>query len=77
MFFLKISDKYDMKILLLLLIVSGCANFNFRDPSSVHAIFSIQELRDRIQKAKPGAVLTISHDAFFDFSDETPPATSV
>jgi hypothetical protein len=61
-----------MKILLLLLIVSGCTNFNFRDPSSVHAIFSIQELRDRIQKAKPGEVLTISHDSFFDFSDESP-----
>lgn len=59
-----------MKIIIFLLILVSCSQTVTRNPSSENHIFSIQDLRDKIKKAKSGEIITINEDTLFDFSDE-------
>jgi hypothetical protein len=59
-----------MKRLLLLLIICSCSQYQTRNPSGEGAVFTLIELKEKIQKAKHGDIITIPADSFFDFSEE-------
>lgn len=59
-----------MKTLILsFLLIVSCAS-PVRNPSSESAVFTLHDLRDQIHSAKPGAVIVIDEESFFDFSGE-------
>ena len=57
------------RLILSLLLIVSCAS-PVRNPSSESAVFTLHDLRDQIHRAKPGAVIVIDEESFFDFSGE-------
>lgn len=60
------------KIILAFIFTISCSSQIIRKPSAESQIFTVQDLRDKIERAKPGAVIKLDNQAFLDLSDEGP-----
>ena len=55
-----------------LLFIVSCTTPITRNPGSESQIFTVQDLRDKIERSKPGSVIKLDNEAFYDLSDEAP-----